>query len=171
MYVCQFLGRSINHSQGEVKGSLHTDRDLSPSKLSQASGPTAASQRWNLLSNNNQAQGVSAPTSLKWNSSGGTVAVYQHHYFLPQTCGEDCLKACAAVTLLIVHRANPSHHCLSLNSYRVLSQQAKSSQKSPLFLSVYALKHGVSPGCGSTDVHACAPTLGCTCACKKQTLT
>lgn len=80
----------------------------------------------------------------------------------------DGLKACMAVTLLLLHPAIQSHHGPGLNLCRVLSQQAKSLQKSPLFLSVFGLKCGVSPGCGSTAMHAlthaCAPTLSCTCA-------
>lgn len=66
--ICERLSDFRTQCQsltGVKGGSLHTDRDLSPSKVSQASGPTAASQRWNFLGNNSQAQGVSAPTSLK----------------------------------------------------------------------------------------------------------
>lgn len=57
-------GHNINHT-GDVRGVLHTDRGLSPSKLSQASGPTAASLKWNLASNNKRVKGVSSQLQIK----------------------------------------------------------------------------------------------------------
>lgn len=176
MYACwSQVTVSITHCRRG--GVWHANRDLSPSKLSQASGSTAASLKWNLASNNSSSnnswmEGVSFPTSFKWNSNRGTVPPYHHHHFVPQTRPwqqeQGWLEGLHGCHFAPSSPCYPESSRSGLNLCRALSQQAKSLQKSPLFLSVFGLKCGVSPGCGSTAMHAlthaCAPTLSCTCA-------
>lgn len=74
------------------------------------------------------------------------------------------MEANGADTLLTLRPAIHSHHRPGSNWCEAVSQQARFMQKSSLFLPVFGLKRGVSPGCGPTAMRA--PTLSCTCALK-----